>query len=83
MHTIYKFDTDKVPKLAAIKHVAWDQKVEKIQVWAEVFVPFSTDQYHNLVVLGTGWQIPYPNRHIATVLEPSGFVWHIYEKNSK
>ena len=79
MHTIYKFNVKSVPVQAVIKHVDWDSKVNNIQVWAEVFLPYSTTCYKDLTVIGTGWDIPLGYKHIGTVLEPRGYVWHVYE----
>ena len=81
MHTIYKFDVDKVPEMSVIKHIGWDTKVENVQVWAELFVPYSETKYKDLVVIGTGHNIPFGYKHISTVIEPTyALVWHVYGK---
>lgn len=56
------------------------QGKDQLVVWVELDPSIKDTQIYNISVYGTGWELPdNPGRFIATVIDSSGFVWHIYE----
>lgn len=86
MKTIHKYllhgtsETKFVAPLGAKILSAGCQGRDTLVVWAEIDADTTHTQVCTVYVYGTGWDIPdNPGRFIATVIDSSGFVWHIYE----
>lgn len=57
-----------------------------LQVWA-ICDPDKPLKPRQFVVVGTGWELPYPSSelaHICTVMiHDGGFVWHLFERTTQ
>lgn len=86
MHTVYKYplqplreQTISMPDSAKI--LIAQMQGTTITLWAEVFDDNRPEE-RTFEVFGTGWHIEPPDRnreYVATVQDPRGLVWHIYE----
>ena len=85
MKTIWKYPL----QVARVQHVRMPEGAKVLcvhthqqgqpTIWCEVTPgnPLTTRVFN---VYGTGWDIPdNPGRHIGTVHQESGLVWHFYE----
>ena len=86
MKTIHKYEfgiqklgSFEIPSGAKILTAQW--QFYEVVLWAEVDTDnFSEDR--KFIIVGTGWSLddePTERTYIATVQEPSGYVWHVYE----
>ena len=83
MRTIHKYPLHGslvlLPKGAKIIEVA--RQGNAMQIWAEIDTEEEQFENVNIVMLGTGWNIPENAIHLKTVHDGE-FVWHFYEVKS-
>lgn len=84
MKTIHKYKPNFVGEISVpegAKILTAQLQGTAIVLWAEV----ETDNFNEdrtFIVVGTGWSLddePTERTYIATVQEPSGYVWHVFE----
>jgi hypothetical protein len=84
MILIYKYTPDRLGKISIpmkAKILTAQMQGTDIVIWAEV----DTDNFNEdrrFTIVGTGWDLgeePSERTYVATVQEPSGYVWHIFE----
>lgn len=89
MRTVYKYDYDKVPIEAIIRHIDYDPKVYGIQVWAEISTQRElSGNFRNIRLHSTGYEWKMQKlqesnlstpRYLRSVVYPSGLVYHLYD----
>ena len=67
----------------AAKLLSVKMQGDRITLWAAVDKDIATVT-RRFWILGTGWQIPegVALQHLETVLDPGGYVWHVFEEPS-
>jgi hypothetical protein len=61
-----------------IVHIGW--AVDDIYIWVDHPYPFEGESaYFQIMCHPTGSPFEENGDHIATVIDPMGFVWHFYE----
>lgn len=68
-----------MPKDAVI--MSAQLQVDDVQIWALCECDSETET-REFYLVGTGWEIPNDRldlKFIATIMQESGFVWHVFE----
>jgi hypothetical protein len=85
-NTIYKFgplepseswQEIKLREHYEIRH--FGEQGGNLYLWAEVN-PDCAPEMRQFMVIGTGWEVPEGALYWGSVISPSGYVWHLYER---
>lgn len=86
-NTIYKYGplepSEEWQELTLREHCAirhFGEQNGKLYLWAEINED-CTPERRQFMVIGTGWEVPEDAQYLGSVVSPSGYVWHLYEKN--
>jgi hypothetical protein len=87
MRAVYKFPLDitgrttiMASSLTQIVLCAIDPASGNPALWLDADWPNEPRVERHFFVFGTGWAIEPHYKHVGSVIDPGGFVWHVYER---
>ena len=80
---VYKYPMPDITVVVPGEHkvvlVGVDPKLDQLCLWVEHTLPIGPQntQYN---IVGTGHSIRDASSHVGSVIDPGGFVWHVYQR---